>query len=90
MGADNLLLHYPPPFNHEYEREAINALGEWDLERRICELDREIDRLECDAWNAEGDLDFPKAERLVGEAGAKRAEYNRHKQQLNDMLSGDF
>jgi len=90
MGTDNLLIGWPPREHPDYQREAMDALGEWDLERRICELDREIDRLECAAWNAEGDLDFAKAERLVGEAGAKRAEYNRHKQQLNDMLSGDF
>lgn len=82
------IISYPPPMNPEYERENMDALGEWELERRTRELCRDIDRLECQAWAAECDLNLDEAERLVAIVVAKREEYRELQQQLEHLESG--
>ena len=80
----NLLLHWPPRENAEYEREAMDALGEYELEQRVAQLDREVDQLECAAWDMECDLRINDAAALLVTAAQKRREYTRLKRELDD------
>jgi hypothetical protein len=88
MGTDNGLLHWPPRENADYERESMDALGEWELERRIRELDRDIDRMECEAWDLECDLKINEAAGLLDIVVQKRTQYRELKHQLDELTGG--
>jgi hypothetical protein len=78
-------IDYPPPLHPDYERESMDALDGWQLERCLAELDREIDQLEGQVGDCEGDLRFAEAEQLVAIMDQKQAEFRALKQQLDKL-----
>lgn len=84
---DAAFVHYPLPFNPDYERER-DDISAWDLEHRMDVVDREAKRLHSLAVAADEDGRTDDAERLLNQRDAAEREWKRLSNELADFEGG--
>jgi hypothetical protein len=88
MGDYSGLIHYPPPYNPDYERENDDALSEWELELRLEQINREAEGLDYRAWDLYNLGVADLADVYVDLAQAAEKRYVEVKSQLVELQSG--
>lgn len=82
---DDGLLHYPPKFSPEYEKER-GDIG--DLEFRMQQAADEANRLYELAYRAYDADDEPSGDRLIDQSNRWWVEYGKLKAELEDLEQG--